>query len=407
MNQSQPFSDHNIRQTIEAIRSDGQNVTPWAVQSRLGGGDFLRIQQIIDQFFPAVNQPAQEVPSNSANNNASQMSFTAPTNTSHRAAHKSPAAPLSSTRDKPSNQDFIDKQMPTDIEASMYNMQTALGQMANQIWSDAADNAQEQVRGKLFSAQQAHEEAKQSLEEALAVNKQMESTIHQLSDQTEQLNHDYQTTVKKLKSEQQALQDTLVERDRLQQNVENLESENQALEQKAFNSNIEAAKAQGLADIIKEQLALAKQSEKQLQKALDRSEKKVNELNRELHSSGQSLRDELRDRQIPMHPPKRPKPTPEQINQQYPPQELPSPSAADIKPAQPLAPSAAEPQNEAIRQIPAAAATPVPPPKGSSIEDLGHSLVLNRAHKASQAKTRTLTDKLFDRKKHPFKNKKK
>lgn len=412
MNQSQPFSDHNIRQTIEAIKSDGQNVTPWAVQSRLGGGDFLRIQQVIDQFFPTANQAAQEKASSSAH----QMSFnTQKSRSSHNqipdtAAHHSiPQKPIANPSNHSSNQDFIDKQMPNDIEASMYNMQTALGQMANQIWSDAADNAQEQVRGKLFSAQQAHKEAEQSLDEALCENKKMESTIHQLSDQTEHLNHDYQTAIKQLASEQQTLQDTIVERDRLQQNVENLESENQALEQKAFNSNIEAAKSQGLADIIKEQLALAKQSEKQLQKALDRSEKKVNELNRELHTSGQSLRDELRDRQIPIHPPKRPQPTAEQINQQYPPQELPTPSAADVKPAPPLPSIAADitpnNSNDTAQHIPAA--TPQAPPKGSTIEDLGHSLVLNRASKAAQAKTRTLTDKLFDRKKHPFKNKKK
>ena len=406
MNQSQPFSDHHIRQTIEAIRSDGQNVTPWAVQSRLGGGDFLRIQQIIDQFFPAVNQPIQPTHSTS-----DQMSFTTqkPLSSNNQAANSNhqfnkPSSQIPSS----SNQDIIDKQMPSDIEASMYNMQTALGQMANQIWSDASSNAQEQVRGKLFSAQQAHREAELSRDEALAVNKKMESTIHQLTDEAEQLSSEYQTAVKKLASEQQILQDTIAQRDHLQKNVETLESENQALEQKAFNSNIEAAKAQGLADIIKEQLALAKQSEKQLQKSLDRSEKKVNELNHELHSSGQSLRDELRDRQIPIHPPKRAKPTPEQINQQYPPQELPAPSAADISPV-PSAPNIIpDMPSEVAQQIPLpAAAASQPASSSGTIQDLGHSLVLNRAHKASQAKTRTLADKLFDRKKHPFKNKKK
>ncbi len=373
MSQSQPFSDHKIRQTIEVLRANGQNVTSWAVQSRLGGGDFLRIQQIIDQFFPNIGKTADQSPS-------SNMQF--------------------SPQHKTATEDIIDKQMPSEIEASMYQMQTSLGQMANKIWSDAASNAENQVRDKLFSAQQAHDDAVQAHAEVAEQNQQMQSTISQLSAELNVLEVDYKTSVDSLAQERKSLVEVTQQRDSLEKNVKSLETDNQTLEQSAFNSNIQAAKAEGLAEIIKEQLSLAKQSEKQIQKALDRSEKKVNQLNREVHNSSQSLRDEMRDRQIPLHPQKRaPVPAiPEPRN--YPVQELPQPSAASIPTIQqhPPALSASPAENTLPQSVSASQA--------KAIKDIGHSIAISSAKNLSQVKTRSLSEKLFDRKKRQSSKKK-
>ncbi|EPJ46865.1 MAG: hypothetical protein OFPII_17260 [Osedax symbiont Rs1] len=372
MSQSQPFSDHKIRQTIEALRANGQNVTSWAVQSRLGGGDFLRIQQIIDQLFPNIGKIADQRP-------ASNMQF--------------------SPQQKMATEDIIDKQMPSEIEASMYQMQTSLGQMANKIWSDAASNAENQVRDKLFSAQQAHDDAVQAHAEVAEQNQQMQATISQLSAELNVLEVDYKTSVDSLAQERKSLAELTQQRDSLEKNVKSLETDNQTLEQSAFNSNIQAAKAEGLAEIIKEQLSLAKQSEKQIQKALDRSEKKVNQLNREVHNSSQSLRDEMRDRQIPLHPQKRAAPAPAITEpRNYPAQELPQPSAASI-PTPDFITSPAEnplPQSVSASQ---ATADQMRSNQTKAIKDLGHSLVMSRAKSLSQVKTRSLSEKLFDRKK--------
>lgn len=385
MNQPQNFSDHKIRQTIEALKSDGQNITPWAVQSRLGGGDFLRIQQVIDQFFPHLKDT-------STNSEQTPMPF----------GFQPKPVDLTTAPPQPQPQDIIDKQMPSGIEASMYQMQTTLGQMANQLWNDAASNAENQVRGKLFSAQQAHAEAKQAHAEAEVAKEQMQQTIGELTAELDVLDVEYKQTQAALEIESSALKDTVSQRDSLLQNVQALESENQTLEQTAFNSNIKAAKAEGLAEIVKEQLALAKQSEKHIQKSLDRSEKKVNELNRELHNTSQSLRDEMRDRQVPLYPQKRPRSTDNSLQAQYPPQEMPPTSAP---PPTKEAPDISAPPSE-----PSATASPLQPNpsvQGNALQDLGHSLVMTRAKKASQAKTRTLSDKLFERKKSQFRAKKK
>jgi len=371
LNQPQSFSDHKIRQTIEALKSDGQNVTPWAVQSRLGGGDFLRIQQIIEQFFPNIKKSTAPHPDEG-------MQFSATTNTSTAA------------------RDIIDKQMPAGIEASMYQMQTTLGQMANQLWNDAASNAENQVRGQLFSAQQAHAEASEAHQQAELAKQEMQQTIGELTAQLDVLDVEYKHTQAALEKESSQLLETQSQRDSLQKNVEALESENQTLEQTAFSANIKAAKAEGLAEIVKEQLALAKQSEKQIQKSLDRSEKKVNELNREMHNTSQSLRDEMRDRQVPLYPQKKTSTVENTLKAQYPPQEPPpakKPSA--IEPTQPV--------QEAAKFSPL---QPNPSTQGKAIKDLGHSLVMTRATKAAQPKTRTLSDKLFARKKNQFKGRK-
>ncbi|NQZ31998.1 MAG: DNA-binding protein [Oceanospirillaceae bacterium] len=377
MNQPQTFSDHKIRQTIEALKSDGQNITPWAVQSRLGGGDFLRIQQMIDQFFPHLKTTATEPAPMQFSAQPKSVDFIAE---SHQST------------------DIIDKQMPSGIEASMYQMQTTLGQMANQLWNDAASNAENQVRGKLFSAQQAHAEAKQAHVEAEVAKEQMQQTIGKLTAELDVLDVEYKQTQAALESESSQLKDTLTQRDSLLKNVEALESENQTLEQTAFNANIKAAKAEGLAEIVKEQLALAKQSEKQIQKSLDRSEKKVSDLNREMHNTSQSLRDEMRDRQVPLYPQKRVRTTDDSLQAQYPPQEI--PPAKDAQPApqmpQPITPPPA-----------ASPLQPNPSTQGKALQDLGHALVMTRAKKVSQAKTRTLSDKLFERKKSQFRAKKK
>jgi hypothetical protein len=377
LNPSHPFTDHNIRQTIDALIADGQNVTAWAVQSRLGGGDFARIQQIIDQIFPAQHKQSPQ-------NISPAMQFTADNGAlkkPHTAQQFSPP---------PRAADIIDKQMPTGIEASMYQMQTSLGQMANQIWSDAAENAEGQVRDKLFSAQQAHADAVQAQTEAEAANKKMQTTVSRLTAELDELDTDHNQALSSLKEAQASLQETQTQRDTLLKNVATLETENQGLEQTAFNSNIKAAKAEGLSEIIKEQLSLAKQSEKQIQKELDRSEKKVNELNTIVHNTSQSLRDEMRDRQVPLHPQKRPQTTPPASPQQYPAQKLPQPNAANI-PSTPPTPA----QNPAVEQPPAPAGSY----QGKVIKDLGHSLVMNRSKNVSPAKTRSLSDKLFARKK--------
>jgi len=373
LNQPQTISDHKIRQTIDALKSDGQNVTPWAVQSRLGGGDFLRIQQIIDQFFPNIEK-------NNAAHPDEGMQFSTKTDTS--------AAPTS---------DIIDKQMPSAIETSMYQMQTTLGQMANQLWNDAASNAENQVRGKLLSAQQAHAEAREAHTQAEAAKQDMQQTIGELTAQLDVLDVEFKQSQAALEKESYQLQETQSQRDSLLKNVEVLESENQSLEQTAFNANIKAAKAEGLAEIVKEQLALAKQSEKQIQKSLDRSEKKVNELNRELHSTSQSLRDEMRDRQVPMYPQKSPASTENALKAQYPPQEIPQPK----KPAKVELDSQPTPDISKANTL-----QPNPSTQGKAIQDLGHSLVMTRAKKVSQPKTRTLSDKLFERKKNQFKGRK-
>jgi DNA repair exonuclease SbcCD ATPase subunit len=403
LNSSQPFSDHKIRQTIEALKSDGQNITPWAVQSRLGGGDFLRIQQVIEQLANSVNQAA------ASNHQQSAMQFSAPTRSTPQASKNKPSMTAAIPNRPTSNThmasaetiEILDKQMPTNIEASMYHMQTTLGQMANQLWSDAASNAENQVRGKLFSAQQAQAQAQEDNEEAQIANQKMQKKLTTLESEIEVLDVDYQQTLNALNKDRNTLAQVSEERDSLQKNVHNLEQENQQLEQKAFNSNIQAAKAEGLADIIKEQLALAKQSEKQVQKALDRSEKKVNEFNREMHNASQSLRDQMRDRQVPMNPPRSEVPSPAQLQQQYPPQELPH-SAANLSPIAAETAQSAPPISAASQATGGSNAN-----QGKSIQDLGHSLVMNRAQKVSQPKTRTLSDKLFDRKKLQSKNKNK
>ena len=377
MNQPQTFSDHNIRLTIEALNSDGQNVTPWAVQSRLGGGDFLRIQQIIDQFFPHLKN-------NSAPHTEENIQFV------------STDKPHFNT---PSNTDIINKQMPSEIEASMYQMQTTLGQMANQLWNNAASNAENQVRGKLLSAQQAHAEATQAHAQAEDAKLKMQETISQLTAELDVLDVDFKQSQAALERESSQLKETKNQRDSLLKNVEQLQSENQSLEQTAFNSNIQAAKAEGLAEIVKEQLALAKQSEKQIQKSLDRSEKKVNELNRELHNTGQSLRDEMRDRKVPLYPQKRPRKLDQPLQAQYPAQELPQLNTLPDS----------EPLTDTTEILPTinSPLTPNPSIQGKAIQDLGHSLVMTRAKKVSQEKTRTLSDKLFARKKSQFRAKKK
>ena len=368
MSNSQPFSDHKIRQTIEQIKAQGQSVTPWAVQSRLGGGDFSRIQQLIDQFYPHINQQ----PSPGA---VPVMQF--------NAAQQTAAAAQDS--------DIIDKQMPADIEASMYQMQTTVGQMANQLWNDAASNAENQMRGKLFSAQQAHAEAQQAHVEAEVAKGKMQQTISKLTAELDVLEVEHKSSQADLEQERQVRQQTEIQRDDLLQNVEALQQENQTLEQTAFNANIQAAKAEGLAEIVKEQLALAKQSEKQMQKTLDRSEKKVNGLHHELHSASQSLRDQMRDRQVPLYPKTPPKDAATQLQAQYPAQELPQPSAASTEFAAVVAPTS-QPR----------VANP-----GNSIQDLGHSLIMTRAKKVAQDKTRSLSDKLFDRKKRQSKTRNK
>jgi len=363
LSNSQPFSDHKIRQTIEQIKAQGQNVSAWAVQSRLGGGDFTRIQQIIEQFYPNINQQVTASPA---------MQFNAQ-------QHNGATA---------EDSDIIDKQMPADIEASMYQMQTTLGQMANQLWNDAASNAETQMRGKLFSAQQAHKEAQQAHVEAEVAKQKMQQSIAKLTAELDVLEVEHKSSLNSLEQERQVRQETELQRDDLLKNVETLQQENQTLEQTAFNANIQAAKAEGLAEIVKEQLALAKQSEKQMQKTLDRSEKKVNGLHHELHSASQSLRDQMRDRQVPLYPKNPSADAAAQLQAQYPAQELPpTPAAANEFSAPVAAPS----QPKVVNQ-------------GNNIQDLGHSLIMTRAKKVAQDKTRSLSDKLFDRKKRQTKN---
>lgn len=360
MSQSPTFSDYNIRQTIEALKADGQNVTPWAVQSRLGGGDFLRIQQLLEQFSPKL-KPHSSSTDGVANSDKRQPK------------------PL------PKQENILDKQMPAGIEASMYDMQTSLGQMANQLWNDAATSAQEQVRGKLFSVQEALQEAQQAQAETAQNNHQMKEQISQLTEKMSVLDSDHKSAVEALEHKSNALKDVREQCDTLKKNVDSLQNENQSLEQEAFNANIKVAKAECLAEIAKEQLTLAKQSEKQAQKLLDRAEKNVDSLNQEMHNTSQALRDQMRERQGGAQPVIKEAPSFEQ-NTYYPPQELPQPSAANLDA---LEKSSARPTLRSAQNEPqpiAALATQTRP-------------ATKTQQGATGKRTRSLSDKLFDRKK--------
>ncbi|MEH6442994.1 MAG: hypothetical protein V7784_03770 [Oceanospirillaceae bacterium] len=444
MNSLQPFSDHKIRQTIEALKSDGQNITPWAVQSRLGGGDFLRIQQIIEQpeadfngdedvdFTDLQNAtpisvknmrdkndkaanthssktaPSQEMSANAELDSVDSSEPAVPKATPPKTkANLKPAKPKTS---KAKPVEIIDKQMPTTIEATMFRMQSTLSKMANELWNDAVVTAQEKAEITLAGALQAQEEAErayaniqQAHEDVKKSNQQMQEKITALETHMKVLDVDYKKTLSALDQDRQKLQQVSEERDSLQKNVQSLEQENQQLDHKAFSANIQAAKAEGLADIIKEQLELAKQAEKQTQTALDRSERKVSEYHREMHNANQTLRDEMRDRQVPMHPLNRELQSPAQLQQQYPPQELPRhpidlppvPDAArplsPVKPA-PVAPTHIEIQSESVQE---------------ADSYLDSKVTVTQVQKVSQPKTRSLSTKLFDRKKLQPKNKKK
>ena len=363
MSQSPIFSDYNIRQTIEALVADGQNVTPWAVQSRLGGGDFLRIQQLLGQVSPKL-KPHSSSANDVANSNKRQPK------------------PL------PKQENIIDKQMPAGIEASMYDMQTSLGQMANQLWNDAATSAQEQVRGKLFSVQEALQEAQQVQAETAQNNHQMKEQISQLTQEMSVLDGDHKQAVEALEHKSNALKEVRQQCDTLQKNVDSLQTENQSLEQETFNANIKVAKAECLAEIAKEQLTLAKQSEKQAQQLLDRAERNVDSLNQEMHNTSQALKDQIRDRQGGAQPVIKEAPSFER-NKHYPPQELPQPSAANLDA---LEKSSARPALRSAQNEPQPiAALPTQPTQTRPITKAQQGATAN--------KTRSLSDKLFDRKK--------
>jgi predicted nucleic acid-binding Zn-ribbon protein len=400
VSQSQTFSDHNIRQTIEVLKTDGQNVTPWAVQSRLGGGDFLRIQQIIEQFYPKVNEGLVSTAKNSKDQKKE---------------------PEQST----DVEDILDKQMPAGIEASMYDMQTTLGKMANQLWNDAATNAEDQVRGKLFSAQEALKEAQLSQEQTAQANSQMQQQISQLTQDINSLDSNYNQAVKSLKHESKALQDAQKQCDELQHNVDSLQAENSNLEQEAFNANIKVAKAEGLAEIAKEQLALAKQSEKQAQKSLDRAEKKVDSLHKEMHDTSQALRDEMRERHVPVLPTVS-EPSSASNLKEYPPQELPQPSSANLDALEPLAkadisyPNPDTSNQRAANNNSSSQSVSASPSQNSSpsiaqnqmTNDANNRAFVEQApasipRKSPVKKTRSLSDKLFDRKKRQNTNRNK
>lgn len=364
---------------IEAIESDGQNVTPWAVQARLGGGDFLHIQQVIDQFYTDLKLQAEaekeleEIEAEIAKEPKKEVKEPAPQ------INEVPA------------EEILPEDMPADIAASMYHMQTTLGQMANQLWNEA----DKKVRGKLALAQKKQSQLEQARDEALITNQQLQSTIDELSGEVTQLNEQakdmaldndqqLQSTIDQLNSEvaqlkeehasttktlitekkalQESLQEAVIQKEGLQSNVAQLEALNRDLEQQVFSANIEKAKAEGITDILKEQLDLAKQSEKKLQKNLDKSEKSVNELNRE-------LRDEMRERYTP-----------------------PEPSNTNSFPieTEPFEIPTSEKQQ--------------PFPTANNAKNNSHDLQIKRAKRSVNPKTRTLSDKLFDRKKHSHKN---
>lgn len=260
MSESQTIDDQSIIHIIETLQADGENVTSWAVQSRLGGGDFARIEQIIEQqLAPANNE-----------NNSSELS----------------SDNLAQER---ANQDIIDKSMPANIESSMSAMQQALGQMASQIWSDAAGTAENKVREKLSNLQEAYDETKAAYTNAQKTNEQMQQTITTLNQDLESLKVEYERSVEDLAKNESALKTTTTAKDNLEKSVQALEVDNQQLEQTAFDAKLESAKTQGLAETIKEQLFLAKESEKQLKRSLERAESKIDELNIELHNINKAL----------------------------------------------------------------------------------------------------------------------
>ena len=269
MSDSQTIDDKDIIQTIEALQADGENITSWAVQSRLNGGDFSRIEQIIEQQLTKVSETKDSTEQSSS-----------------KAMAK-----------KQQNQDILEQEMPSNIASSMSAMQQALGQMANQIWSDAAGTAENKVREKLSNLQQAYDETKIAYTNAQKTNEQMQQTINTLNHDLQSLQVEYQQSVENLAENEAILKSTAAAKDDLEKSVEALEVDNQQLEQTAFDAKLESAKTQGLAETIQEQLYLAKESEKQLKRSLERAENKIDELNIELHNTNKALREESLERQ--------------------------------------------------------------------------------------------------------------
>jgi hypothetical protein len=398
LSESQTIDDQSIIHIIEALQADGENVTSWAVQSRLGGGDFLRIEQIIEQQLTLAK------------------------NDNDRAQH--------STSDKltqeQANQDILDKNMPANIESSMSAMQQALGQMANQIWSDAAGTAENKVREKLSSLQEAYNETKAAYNNAQKTNEQMQQTISTLNQDLESLKVEYKHSVEDLAKNKSALKTTTAAKDNLEKSVEALEVDNQQLEQTAFDAKLESAKTQGLAETIKEQLFLAKESEKQLKRSLERAESKVDELNIELHNANKALREESAERQTLEKALKEQTALTEQAQQELLAKPAPTQTEAHdtkqepvIEPPQPTSNQASEqtatppdlpqkseqaavqPQQEADQESEQQPIEQASQPSAQQTIQQPMQQTVQRI-KPSADKTRSLSAKLFDRKKeHP------
>lgn len=385
----QQFSDLQIQQTIEALSTQGQEITPWAVQAKLGGGDFLRIQQIIERHLnplPTVPEPSDPQQDTGSPRSAVQ---TTPAAQGQKQSAPEPLIP----------EQIIDKEMPSAIEATMYQMQKTFGQMASQLWTDVASSAETQVQGKLQEARQAQTQAEKNKE-------QMQQTITQLSSELETLEVNLKTAHSTIEEERQFLVDAERHRDNLLKNVSALEEEKQELEQAAFDANIKAAKAEGLADIVKEQLDLSKQAEQQTQKALDHSENRAKALDKELQNTVQTLEQTQRKAELiaserdnlvtELHTSKLKQAAEEALrqeiqNRQIPQYSEPAPVAVAPPPAPPK------------QVIPPIEEVPPPQPKAvdnQQITDLGHSLVLAKPSVKSNSskKARSLSDKLFERK---------
>jgi hypothetical protein len=401
LSESQTIDDQSIIHIIEALQADGENVTSWAVQSRLGGGDFSRIEQIIEQQLAPTSNDNDRAQHSASGNKAQELA----------------------------NQDIIDKNMPANIESSMSAMQQALGQMASQIWSDAAGTAENKVREKLSSLQAAYDETKAAYSNAQKTNEQMQQTISTLNQDLESLKVEYKHSVEDLAKNESALQTTTAAKDNLEKSVQALEVDNQQLEQTAFDAKLESAKTQGLAETIKEQLFLAKESEKQLKRSLERAESKIDELNIELHNVNKALREESTERQTLEKALKEQTALTEQAQQellakpaatqteardtkQQPVIEPPQPTsnkAGEQTPAPLESEQAAAPQQEVAQeteQQPVGQASqssaqqsiqqPIQQPIQQSTQQTLHRI------KPSADKTRSLSAKLFDRKKeHP------
>ncbi|MGB1236873.1 MAG: DNA-binding protein [Pseudomonadales bacterium] len=364
MSQEQPFSDQRIRQTIDALTAQGQDVTPWAVQAMLGGGDYLRIQHVMEQHLRAAPEPHIEV----------APVAMAPAAVESELLPTEPAA-------------VIDKQMPASIEATMYQMQKTFGDMASQLWSDVAATAQTQVESQVSNAVQAQRSAERQ-------QRQMREQIQQLDAQVRELDANFQTSVQTIEEERQQLIASERQRDELQRELTQVSSDKQLLEQNLLDANIRVAKAEGLIDITREQLTLAKQREQQAVSSLERAEKRVDILDKELQSTQRDLsqtqykldssahqRDELASQ---LHDSQLRQAAEQALRQELQERQLPQYSQPQASPAP----------------------APAPPAGSSQVTDLGHSFHVRRQPTPQERdKSRSLSDKLFERKSRKLKRK--